>query len=151
VHCPTCGQEVPHKAAFCIHCGHRFPAEPSAIPPSPPESPAPYPPGPADRKSYQPLCMAAFIMGIAALLLLLMGFCCGLFALLSLLMSIAAIVLGTMGRKHYDPALYRPDSLTLAKVGVILGIVGLALFVVGLVIMLLVFGLSFLAEMGRMG
>ncbi|MBN2432697.1 MAG: zinc ribbon domain-containing protein [Acidobacteria bacterium] len=151
MNCPKCGQGVPDKAAFCIHCGYRFPADPSFVPPPPRDPFAPYSPDPAARKPFQPLCITSFISGIASLLLLLMGFCCGLFALVSFGLAITAVVLGVMGRKHYDPALHRPDSLSLGKIGLILGIVGLTLFVVGLFIMLLVFGISFLAEMGRLG
>jgi hypothetical protein len=155
VHCPECGQGVPHKAAFCIHCGYRFPSidATGGVPAAEPRQDG-WAPGSSTAGTvgaFQPFCLTSFILGIASLLLLLMGFCCGLFALVSVALAVTAIVLGVMGQKQFDPDLNRPDSLSLGKVGVILGITALVIAVLGFILMILFVGIGALGEMGRLG
>ncbi len=93
----------------------------SAPPPPPPQSP---PPGMPAGATYQPMQNG---MGTTALIMGILQFFC-----LGIIGSILAIVFGKIGMDKADQGL--ADNRGTAKAGFVLGIIGLVLFVIGVII-----------------
>lgn len=112
-YCTHCGTQVAEQAHACPQCGH--PRAPAGVPS-------------AGRRT-EGSAVASLVLGIAG------------FAVCPIVLHIAAIILGNQARRRIDgDPMLEGDGL--ARAGVILGWVGLALYGLLLVVGLLGFLLS---------
>ncbi len=114
-YCANCGQEVATGIAACPNCGH-------------PQGPAAYGAIAARRTDGQ--AIASLILGIAGLIIC------------PLIPSIVAIVLGNQSKARLaaDPSL---EGEGLARAGVILGWIGVAIGALGIVAAMIAFAFAF--------
>ena len=84
----------------------------------------------------------AMILGIIALLISLVGCCCGILAIPAVIMSIIGLVWANKSLKIYelDPNSYNPRSFSSVKSAKVVNIIALALSAVALVVSLIWFG-----------
>ncbi len=125
--CPECGAENPDEAQFCEECGAPLdqaapkvePAQPPAPQPAPSRPPAPRPP-PGREPPTSGLAVASLVLGIL-----------GIVQVLPVVGSALALLLGYMARSDIRD---RPQALSgagLATAGIILGWIGVGLWVLG--------------------
>lgn len=113
--CPNCGNTVAEQAKFCPSCGAVQPSRPAG--PTPPAMPGMQPPpfqtGYAPRRT-EGMAVASLVLGIAGIIIC------------PLICSILAIVFGSQakGKIAADPSL---EGEGMAKAGVVLGWIGIAL------------------------
>lgn len=84
----------------------------------------------------------AMILGIIALLISLVGCCCGILAIPAVIMSIIGLVWASKSITAYaaEPESYNPGSLSSVKSAKVVNIIALILSVIGFLIALLWFG-----------
>ena len=110
--------------------------ENNGTPTPPPVPPTPTPTTPVPVASpTSTRAIFALILGILSLT------CCGFFA------GIPAIFLGRADMKLFDQGQLSESNKTLAKIGMILGIVGTALSLLGTIVYILIFALGITASL----
>ncbi len=153
--CKSCGYENVEGSVFCANCGAAMeapaPAVETVVEPqySAPQYSAPQP-APAPAKKADGLSITAMILGIVGLVGGSICNClCGCLAgVPSLLMCIAAVVLGIIGMKKASD---KGTKSTMALVGVILGGIGLLLCIIGMVLSSVLTDAMNTAIFGNMG
>jgi hypothetical protein len=123
--CANCGSIVGEQAKFCPSCGAAQPTRPAG--PTPPSMPGTQPPVPAGYGGgYAPRrtegsAIASLVLGIAGLVIC------------PLVCSILAIIFGNQakGKIAADPSL---EGESMAKAGIVLGWIGVALTILWIVV-----------------
>lgn len=135
--CPNCGFEVAEGDLFCGECGTTIQPSPPP-PPSTPEYAAPpaYAAPVSGNKNW--MGVTGIVLGVISIVIGLATCLCGWCACPSPIAGIAAIILGLIARGSID---VDDSARQQAQWGLILGIIGTAIFVV-VVILLLVFGVT---------
>jgi len=138
--CPNCGAENPEGKDFCQDCGAPL-TEPVPAPSSPPVYTTP------EAPTTSGLAVASLIMGIVG------------WFLLPLVGNVLAILFGHMAKREIAQSGGRLTGEELAMVGLILGYIGVGVWVLGILAFVL-FGVgicgcgtctSFLAAVGGSG
>lgn len=108
-YCSNCGTQMADQALSCPQCGHPAPRARSA----------------ASGRRTEGTAVASLVLGIAG------------FVVCPLIPSILAVVFGNQAQRKIsdDPSL---EGEGMAKAGVILGWIGIGLFVVGIAVVILV-------------
>lgn len=145
--CPKCGAENPEESEFCSNCGSSFAqaAPPPAGPPpagpppagvQPPAAPyaqQPYAPPPGGGYGPQTAYPATNSKATASLVLGIIGlFVC------PIVCSVIAIILGYSAKNEIAASGGRETGESNANAGIILGWVGIVLYVIGIIIAIII-------------
>lgn len=84
----------------------------------------------------------SMILGIIALLISIVGCCCGILAIPAVIMSIIGLVWANKSMKAYEisPENYNPSSVSSVKSARVVNIIAIVLSVLGLIISIMFFG-----------
>lgn len=90
----------------------------------------------------------ALILGVIALVLMFLGFCCGLIVFISLILGIVGLVLSVKSLKEYDvdPSIYSPQSrqnLYIAKIICLITTILSSLYFIVIVFAVFIYQVSF--------
>jgi hypothetical protein len=118
--CPQCGATNAAQAKFCGSCGAAL-SPPAPKPPPPPPNAAGSGTQPAPPAS-SPKAVIALVLGIMSV------FCCGPFT------GVPAAILGKMEMDAIKQGRSPESNLGMAKAGFWIGIIGTALFILGIVL-----------------
>lgn len=125
--CPNCGQGNEDQAIFCESCGAKLEAE-SAPTTGPYQAPPGMPPAyPYSRKETENGAVASLVLGIAA------------FFVCPLVLGILAVIFGknSLDRIRESGGILEGESM--ARAGLILGWINIALSILGIIIVIIVF------------
>lgn len=133
--CPTCGKEIEDGALVCEYCNQEFTYEEEAVEGAAEETVETVVDGEVKAQPSNVLAIIALVCGI-----------CGILGVFAPFTSIAAIVLAVVYMKKGGV-----ENKKMAKIGMILGIVGLVLFVVSCVVSIIAgIGLGILTASGAL-
>ena len=90
----------------------------------------------------------ALILGVIALVLMFLGFCCGLIVFISLILGIVGLVLSVKSLKEYDvdPSIYSPQSrqnVYIAKIICLITTILSSLYFIVIVFAVFIYQVSF--------
>jgi hypothetical protein len=136
--CSSCGTQIDNHAQFCPNCGTKFvqlPAAPASEAAPPPPAVAPVPvtaqiPSPSIPEKASSQAVTALVLGILGLI------CCGI-------MAPIAWILGSSELKKINARISSAEGKGYATAGKILGIIGTIFLILGILWVILWFGLAF--------
>ena len=127
--CPKCGMQNDDNAVVCTQCGYLFgnEAAPQFTNPAPQQAPVYFQQAPVYNPNVVPknngFAIASLILGIAGCTL-----CCT-----SFIAQILAIVFGVIAKKKISESNGTEQGENFAKIGFILGIVGLVIGIIAII------------------